>query len=305
MERTDGISPTAKAGAIMTKEKLCRIAIDYPEEERKGWYSYELSGRSLFISRDSEPHTAYSLSPLDGFASVRNLVPVKENKDVFSWEYDETRFHIPIAEVPDHDDYHIIDRVSYPYTAMILIRQLEMDPVDNNACIFKNGSWYRRSELKERYINQRALNNISVLVNEQERLSYSKRCGTLGYEPDKEKYLGKMFYWSGIGPNTYGEAEFRLDEEEFDIMTSRILMDRNKHRLHFHEPEFLFPYKSAGFDPFSTLYVSTSSALFYTGKALKDYQIKLENDLRFLLNGAGIMDYEIVRIRNPYKRRSQ
>ena len=40
------------------------------------------------------------------------------------------------------------------------------------------------------------------------------------------------------------------------------------------------------------------------GKALKDYQIKLENDLRFLLNGAGIMDYEIVRIRNPYKRRS-
>ena len=56
MERTDGISPTAKAGAIMTKEELCRIAIDYPEEERKGWYSYELSGRSLFISRDSEPH---------------------------------------------------------------------------------------------------------------------------------------------------------------------------------------------------------------------------------------------------------
>ena len=49
MERTDGISPTAKAGAIMTKEKLCRIAIDYPEEERKGWYSYELSGRSLFM----------------------------------------------------------------------------------------------------------------------------------------------------------------------------------------------------------------------------------------------------------------
>ena len=113
-----------------------------------------------------------------------------------------------------------------------------------------------------------------------------------------------MFYWSGIGPNTYGEAEFRLDEEEFDIMTGRILMDRNKHRLHFHEPEFLFPYKSAGFDPFSTLYVSTSSPLFYTGKALKDHQIKLENDLRFLLDSAGITDYEIVRIRSPYKRRS-
>ena len=288
----------------MTKEGLCRIVTDYPEEERKGWYSYALSSRNLLISRDSEPRTAYSLSPLDGFASVKNLVPVKEDKDVFFWEYDKDRFRIPIAEVPDHDDYQIIDGVSYPYTAMVLIRQSEVEPVDSNACILKNGSWYRDSEVKEKYINQRALNNISILVNKQERFSYSRNCGTLGYEPDKEKYLGRMFYWSGIGPNTYGEAEFRLDEEEFDIMTGRILTNRNKHRQHFHEQEFLFPYKSAGFDLFSTLYVSTSSSLFYTGKALKDRQIKLENDLRFLLDNAGITNYEIVRIRNPYKRRS-
>lgn len=265
----------------MTKERLRRIATDYPEEERKGWYSYALSSRNLLIFRDSEPHTAYSISPLDGFASAKNLVPVKESKEVLFWEYDKDHFRIPIAEVPDHDDYQIIDGVSYPYTAMVLIRQSEVEPVDSNACILKNGSWYRSPELKERYINQRTLNNISILVNEQERLSYSRSCGTLGYEPDKEKYLGRMFYWSGIGPNTYGEAEFRLDEEEFDVMTDRILMDRNKHRHHFHEPEFLFPYKSAGFDPFSTLYVSTSSPLFYTGEALKDHQIELENDLNF------------------------
>jgi len=255
----------------MKWQEIYDILLHFDEECKKGWYSYTFANRIVPVARESVPGIIYELPEYNyGYPATFGYKKILEEKN------DEVRWIWPKGDIvsfddlPDADDYYIANEVFHQYIVMVHITNI----ADAS----------------------KALRNMADIINRQEVALYNNK---QSYMQNVDTIFTSCGF-CGIGFNDKSQLCFYADDGDFSIRTARSLANENKHRRHFKEREWLFPYISNGFDSEDTLYVQTSSLIGYKGKMLKQQKEKLEDTLRKLLNEAEI-EYELVEIKKPYK----
>ena len=120
-------------------------------------------------------------------------------------------------------------------------------------------------------------------------------------EATDDAYIADNCAWCGISYNDYVVANFYFNSQEFYICTNGDINKENKHRRHFKEKEWLFPWVSNKLDRDKVLYIRTSSLRLYKGDALKDKKKKIVEEIKTILKYSGLENYELIEIRKPYK----
>lgn len=285
----------------MRWQEILETLKTYDDENRKGWYSYTWANHNVWIGRKNEPNKMYCMELYRyGFQSTKvHLEELKEDDGKLYWDYTNT--YIPYSELPDDNNWIVVDAIFHPYIGMVKIIKLKDDNVDPNTLIHCTDLTYRRaSEVNEKRINFRVLNGIRQFIGIQDELMYKKRWWIS--EEDKARIEVDDCAYCGMGENEYSLAEFHLNFNEYHICTSGNINKENKHRRHFKEQEYLFPWKSNGWNPDECLYIQTSSLSIEADKeALKKRKDKIVADIKMLLDKAGVEEYELVEIRKPFK----
>ena len=265
---------------------------NYEEEYRKGWYSYTWANGSVTIARKSDPETQYVV--WKDRSVVGEQLAKSENSDGYYWN---SVMSMDVDDLPDADDYYIASDVSHPFIAMVVIKEDMAE--GSESLVFKNGEVKTSQEIREVKRNQKVLNHIKNIVRKYDDLFYKIRNGFVS-ESEKPAGLTNCAY-CGIGDNEYTEAEFYLNDQDMFICTNGSIARENKQRRHFGEREWLFPWKSNGFDKDHVLYVRISCLKVYKGDALFEEKNKALKNLDFLLSEVGICNYEVIEITRPYK----
>ena len=120
-------------------------------------------------------------------------------------------------------------------------------------------------------------------------------------EAQTDGYIANDCAFCGVGYNDYTIANFYFNGQEFYICTNGEINRENKHRRHFKEQEWLFPWMSNKFDVDRVLYIRSSSLNLYKGDALKQKKKKIIEELKTILKQSGLENYELIEIRKPYK----
>ena len=253
----------------MKFNEIYNVLATYEEENRKGWYSYTFANHNVEIAKKSEANKRWVLSLNKNMYEI-HLTPFKDNPEKLFWSaVDELSFDY------DADDYYIADQVFHPYIAILHI---------SNA--------------------KSILEQIKDTVNQYDDICYCKRSGfPLGNNININ--INEAIFdcaWAGVGSNERSAAQFHLNHNEFSICTAGYLCKENKHRRHFKEQEWLFPYVSNGFNYDDVLYIQTSSTVEYKGKELAKKKAEIISSLKLLLSEANIPEYDLIEIRHPFKR---
>jgi hypothetical protein len=167
--------------------------------------------------------------------------------------------------------------------------------------IFKDFQYHSDSEINERKINLRVLNNIKAFIYEQDRYCYNKRWSWPMPEAQTDGYIANDCAFCGVGYNDYAIANFYFNAQEFFICTDGEINRENKHRRHFKEQEWLFPWRSNKLERDRVLYISSSSLRLYKRSALKQKKEEIIKELKTILEHSGLENYELIEIRKPYK----
>ena len=272
----------------------------YDEENRKGWYSYTWANHDVRIAQKSNPSKIYILELYrHGMSSnVARSEELRIKDEMYYWYYlDE---FIPFEDLPDADDWYVDDQIFHPYTCMVSIKNME-DVLNPDLYVYKDLSYVKASKLNEKKTKFKALNGIKQFIDAQDWLWYNKRYGH-NIENENNVLEVDNCAWCGMSNIEYGLAEFIMNSQEYHICTNGYINKKNKHRRHFKEMEYLFPWKSNGLDPDSTLYISTSSLSLEVNKAALDKRKqKIISDIKFLLGKAGVTEYDIIEIKKFYK----
>ena len=287
----------------MRWQEIYHILETYDKENRKGWYSYTWCNGFATIARKSEPEIVYTLNLRDD----RVFAECPKESDE-SGRYYWGTYHVNGAEyitkfdLPEADDYFITTTISYPYVAMLHIK----DDIESqkSGYIFKDFQYHAPSEVNEKHRNQMALNNIKAFITKWDDICYNKR--RWGIYDDKIKAdplydIIEDCAYAGMGQNEYTLASFHFNHNEYHICTAGYINKENKHRRHFKEREYLFPWVNSGLERDHVLYVQTSSLNIYKDDALKKKRKEIEEGLKLILEQSGIKDYELIPIRNTYK----
>ena len=277
----------------MRWQKIYETLLKYEDENKKGWYSYTWCNGGVTIARKSDPETQYCLNLRNEIVFIEKLVSVN-TEGKYRWDYTEK---IERNDLPEADDYSVAYSVSHPFIAMIVIKEdVSEDP---KSLVLKDSEYKTAQEIREKERNQKALNNIKTIIYRCGEITYQKRHGwsTKYSLPEWMQNCG----FAGMGENEYTGAEFYLNDREFFICTNGNIARENKHRRHFGEPEWLFPWQSNNLERDNVLYVRTSSLSIFRDNALKEEKEAAIRDLKCLLKDAGITDYDIIEIRKPYK----
>jgi len=281
----------------MRWQQIRDILINYEAESRKGWYSYTWSNGFVSIARRCNPERVYTLNTRDNRVFV-DVPESSEESDVYYWHTVSTEYTADDV-LADADDYFITSTVSHPYIGMLHIKEDEVKiqpPV-----IFKDFQYHSGSEINEKKINLRALNNIKAFIYEQDRYCYNKRWSWPMPEAQTDGYIANDCAFCGVGYNDYVAACFYFNGQEFFICTNGDISKENKHRRHFKEQEWLFPWMSNKLDVDRVLYIRSSSLNLYKGDALKQKKKKIIEELKTILKQSGLENYELIEIRKPYK----
>lgn len=280
----------------MRWQEIYDILVNYETENRKGWYSYTWTNGFVNIARHSDPERVYTLNTRDDRVFIE-VPTASEEPDVYYWHTITT--DCTTDELADADDYFITSAVSHPYIAMLHIKEDEVKT--QPSIIFKDFQYHSESEVNEKKINLRVLNNIKAFINEQDKYCYNKRWSWPMPEAQTSGYIADSCAWCGIGNNDYVAASFHFNSQEFYICTSGEISKENKHLRHFKEREWLFPWVSNKLDKDKVLYIRTSSLRLYKGDALKQKKKKIIEELKTILKQSGLENYELIEIRKPYK----
>ena len=281
----------------MRWREIYDILINYEKETRKGWYSYTWANGSVSIARRCDPERIYTLNTRDNRVFIE--VPIaSEESDIYYWHIVGTEYAVDDVLV-DADDYFIASGVSHPYIAMLNIKEAEVKT--QPPIIFKDFQYHSEYEINEKKINLRALNNIKAFVYEQDRYCYNKRWGWPMPEAQTDDAYIADTAWCGISYNDYAVANFYFNNQEFYICTNGDISKENKHRRHFKEQEWLFPWYSNKLERDRVLYIRTSSLSLYKGDALKNKKKKIIEGIETILKHSGLENYELIEIRKPYK----
>lgn len=281
----------------MRWQEIRDVLMNYEEETRKGWYSYTWANGFVSIARRCDPERVYTLNIRDNRVFV-DVPTASEEPDVYYWHTISTEYAANDLLV-DADDYFITSTVSHPYIAMINIKEEEIKT--QPPIIFKDFQYYSDSEINEKKINLRALNNIKAFIYEQDRYCYNKRWSWPMPEAQTDGCIADSCAWCGIGYNDYTAANFYFNGQEFYICTNGEINKENKHRRHFKEQEWLFPWRSNKLERDRVLYISSSSLRLYKRDALKAKKEKITEELKTILKYSGLENYELIEIRKPYK----
>lgn len=282
----------------MRWQEIRDVLMNYEEETRKGWYSYTWANGFVSIARRCDPERVYTLNTRDNRVFV-DVPEVSEESDVYYWHTVSTEYTANDVLV-DADDYFITSTVSHPYIAMLHIREDEVKT--QPPVIFKEFQYHSDSEINEKKINLRALNNIKAFIYEQDRYCYNKRWSLPMPEAQTDgAYIANNCAWCGVGYNDYIVACFYFNGQEFFICTDGEINKENKHRRHFKEQEWLFPWQSNKLDVARTLYICASSLNLYKGDALKEKKENIKEKLKTILKYSGLENYELIEIHKPYK----
>ena len=156
----------------MRWQEIHDILMNYEKETRKGWYSYTWSNGFVSIAQRCEPERVYTLNTRDNRVFIDVPKASGEEPDVYYWHTVSTEYAANDVLI-DADDYFITSTVSHPYIAMLHIKEDEIKT--QPPVIFKDFKYHSDSEINERKINLRALNNIKAFIYEQDRYCYNKR----------------------------------------------------------------------------------------------------------------------------------
>ena len=285
----------------MKWQEIYSILESYEDENRKGWYSYTWANHGVSIMRKSDPNKIYRIDlykygrPADE-AIIETLKVGEDGKLVWDWVSGDT---IKYSDLPDADDYVVADTVFHPYIGMVKINKIS-SPVEDNDFIHKDLMYIRARYVNEQRLNFMALNGIKKFINKWDNYFYSRRYGWNSNDDAHEEI--KDCSWCGISTNEYSAAEFHFNYNEYYIATSGNINRENKHRRHFKEQEWLFPWISNGWDKDECLYIQTSSLWMWENKKkLQKYKDKIISSIGILLKEAGVEEYQLVEINKPFK----
>ena len=280
----------------MRYPEIIDILNGYENESRKGWYSFELSNRTVYAIRESEPDKMYRFCLSysgDIVCSMENLIKCNGSPETFVWSSSRMR-DISFEELKNTDDYYIADPVFCPYICMVNIRQ-SVDDIKIPAYIFKDGL-FRPSRIKES-VNQTILNNIKCYAYFLNEYCYKKMHGFVeGYDIESQDCSV-----CGVSLQEYCAARFYFDNNELKFCTPGYLGMKNKHRRHFCQKKWLLPYESNNLNRTEVLYIQCTSLVKYTGMALKEKKGQIKRSIETILKEVGLTDYDIIEIRRPYK----
>ena len=279
-------------------QEIRDVLMNYEEETRKGWYSYTWTNGFVSIAQHCEPERIYTLNTRDNRVFIDVPMISEEEPDVYYWRTISTEYKADDVLV-DADDYFITSTVSHPYIAMLHIKEDEIKT--QPPVIFKDFQYHSDSEINEKKINLRALNNIKAFIYEQDRYCYNKRWSWPMPEAQTDGYIANDCAFCGVGYNDYAIANFYFNGQEFYICTDGEINKENKHRRHFKEQEWLFPWRSNKLERDKVLYISSSSLRLYKRDALKNKKKEIVEELKTILEHSGVENYELIEIRKPYK----
>ena len=252
----------------------------------------------MSIAQRCEPERVYTLNTRDNRVFI-DVPMASEEPDVYYWHTVSTEYAANDVLV-DADDYFITSTVTHPYIVMINIKEAEIKT--QPPIIFKDFQYYSDSEVNEKKINLRALNNIKSFIYEQDMYCYNKRWSLPMPEAQiDDAYMADNCAWCGIGYNEYDVANFYFNSQDFYVCTHGDIAKENKHRRHFKEQEWLFPWRSNKLERDRVIYIRTSSLNLYKGDALKTKKEKITEELKTILKYSGLENYELIEIRKPYK----
>ena len=242
----------------MKFNEIVNILETYEEEARKGWYSYTFENGNVGFSRLSNPEKRWRVDLKKNLVE-EHLVPSEANPELYFWktvDTDSTNFDF------DADDYLMTEGIFHPYIAILHVQDAKsaLEKIKNVAWTYDDYFYCRRH----------------------------------GY-PKENIQINEGIYdcaFAGIGVNENCATQFYLNSSDTFICTAGYLAKENKHRRHFREQEWLFPYVSNGLSSDKVLYIQTSSMSKYTGSAL----------VELLLSESGVSDFELIEIRHPFKR---
>ena len=251
----------------MKFEEIFNILNTYEAETRKGWYSYTFENGNVGFSRVSDPTIRWRVD-LKKNLFEEHLVPSETNPELYFWKNvdDEMDFDF------NADDYVITEGIFHPYIAILHVQE-----------------------------SKSVLDRIKDTVWQYDDFFYCKRHGY----PKENILINEGVYdcaFAGIGSNERSAVQFYLNSNDTFICTSGYLAKENKHRKHFREQEWLFPYVSNGLSADEVLYIQTSSLSKYTGSELVQKKKEIISSLKLLLSESGVSDYKIIEIRHPFKR---
>ena len=273
------------------------VLMNYEKETRKGWYSYTWANGFVSIAQRCEPERVCTLNTRDNRVFI-DVPKASEEPDVYYWHTINTEYAADDVLI-DADDYFITSTVSHPYIAMINIKEAEIKT--QPPVVFKDFQYHSGREINEKKINLRVLNNIKAFIMEQDRYCYNKRWSYPMPETETDAYIADNCAWCGIGYNDYVAACFYFNGQEFFICTNGDVSKENKHRRHFKEQEWLFPWMSNKLDVDRVLYIRSSSLNLYKEDALKQKKEKITEELKTILKYSGLENYDLIEIRKPYK----
>ena len=287
----------------MRWQEIYEILKTYDDENRKGWYSYTWANHGVSIMRKSDPNKIYHLDlfkwghPADE-ATVETLKVGEDGKLVWDWVASDT---MKFSELPDADDYVVADPIFHPYIGMVRIKKIN-SPVEDNDLIHKDLMYVRAIKVNEQRLNFMTLNGIKKFINKWDDYFYSRRWYGCDNKDDVPSEEITDCAWCGNSTNEYSAAEFHFNYNEYHIATSGYINRENKHRRHFKEQEWLFPWISNGWERDECLYIQTSSLWMWADKkALKEHKDKIIADIGILMKEAGVEEYDLVEIRKPFK----
>ena len=261
----------------MKKHEVFEAINDFETESRKGWNSDILDKQNVFLSRKSDPDRNYMISKTDQGICLEERLVSTEN-GLYNWE---AISELPTSYLPDAEDYVFVLPNFYSYVGMIDVTGVKED--------------------EEADLNKLAISGIKRAISTREYAGY---CQQLGYGlPDNIRSLKNPEMpcsWSGIGDKESSAVEFSVDFETFFVCTPGYMQMLNKHRGHFHEREWAFPYERAHIEKDRALYVRISAPAKYTGAALKEKQVAVLSSLKMILSESGITRCRLIPINSTF-----
>ena len=251
----------------MKFNEIYNILETYEEETRKGWYSYTFENGNVGFSRLSNPEKRWRVDLKKNL--VEEHLSLAYEQETYFWKsVDKTVFDY------NADDYIITEGIFHPYIAMLHVQD-----------------------------GKNALDTIKDFVWRYDDYLYCKRHGYPTEQKDVQFNEGIFdCTFAGIGSNERSAVQFYLNNSDTFICTAGYLARENKHRRHFKEQEWLFPYISNGFNYDDVLYIQTSSMVKYSGNALRKKKEYIISSINLLLSESGIDKYDLIEINHPLKR---
>ena len=254
----------------MKFNEIVNILETYEEETRKGWYSYTFENGNVGFARLSNPEKRWRVDLKKNLVE-EHLVPSEANPELYFWktvDTDSTNFDF------DADDYLMTEGIFHPYIAILHVQD-----------------------------SKSVLDKIKDTVWRYDDYLYCKRHG---YPTEQKNFqFNEGIYdcaFAGIGSNERSAVQFYLNNSDTFICTTGYLAKENKHRRHFREQEWLFPYVSNGLSSDEILYIKTSSLSKCTGTALNVKKKEIISSLELLLSESGVSDFNFIEIHRPFKR---